>query len=146
METQDNAGQNKATVRKLYEEILNTGKLELLNQFISPDYSGPRGIKGPAGFAEPVSTVRAAFPDVKWTVEDLVAEGDKVLIRWSWKGTNTNSFEGFPATNKEVNHHAMNVFEFRAGKIVRSWMESDRLGFYQQIGVLSPEATISGNR
>jgi steroid delta-isomerase-like uncharacterized protein len=127
---------NKAAVRKLYEDILNTGKLELLDQVIAEDYTGVLGEKGPAGFAQAIAPVRTAFPDIKWTIEDLIAEGDKVMAKWSWKGTNTSSFNGIPPTNKEVTHHAVNIFQFSGSKISKAWMESDRLGFFQQIGVI----------
>ena len=134
--------ENKETVRKLYEEIFNTGHLELLNQIVSSDYTGPGGIKGPGGFAESIRRVRAAFPDIKWTVEDLIAEGDKVMARWSWKGTNTDSFDGFPPTNKEVTHNAINIFQFSGNKIIKAWLQADRLAFYQQIDVIPTDAII----
>lgn len=132
---------NKATVRRLYDDILNTGKFELLNQIVSDTYEGPRGIKGPAGFAAAIKPVRTAFPDIKWTIEDLIAEGDEVMIRWSWKGTNTVSFDGFPVSNKTVTHHAISIFQFDGDKISKAWMQADRLGFYQQIGVIAPDIT-----
>ncbi|PSL43857.1 steroid delta-isomerase-like uncharacterized protein [Chitinophaga niastensis] len=140
MEVSQNLDNNKAAVRKLYEEILNTGKLELLNQVIGEEYVGGLGEKGPAGFAEAITPVRNAFPDIKWTIEDLIAEGNEVMVRWSWKGTNKGSFNGFPASNKVVTHHAISIFQFSAGKIIGTWMQSDRLGFFQQIGVIAPDA------
>jgi steroid delta-isomerase-like uncharacterized protein len=140
METIVSPDSNKAIIRRLYEEILNTGKLELLDQVVADDYTGPRGIKGPLGFASAVKPVILAFPDIKWSIEDIIAEGDKVVVMWSWKGTNKNSFDGFPPTNKEVTHHSINIFQLSGGKIVNAWMQADRLGFYQQIGVISQDA------
>ncbi|MDB4900730.1 MAG: hypothetical protein JWQ63_11 [Mucilaginibacter sp.] len=140
METNKSVDSNKAIIRKLYEEILNTGKLELLSQVVSDEYTGPRGMKGPAGFAEAIKPIILAFPDIKWTIEDIIAEGDKVMVRWSWTGTNKGSFDGFPPTNKVVNHNAINIFLFSGDKIIKAWMQSDRLGFYQQIGVISLDA------
>jgi steroid delta-isomerase-like uncharacterized protein len=131
---------NKATIRKLFEVILNTRKLELLDQVVADEFRGPHEMKGAAGFAATVKPVIAAFPDIKWTIEDIIAEGDKVVVRWSWKGTNENSFDGFPASNKAVTHHAIHIFQFSGGKIINAWMQSDRLGFYQQIGVISQDA------
>ena len=140
MEKKENPDSNKVVIRKLYNEILNTGKLELLDQVVADGFTGPKGTKGPAGFASTVKPVISAFPDIKWAIEDIIAEGDKVVVRWSWKGTNKSSFDGFNATNKEVSHHAINIFQFNHGKIINAWMQSDRLGFYQQIGVISPDA------
>ena len=131
---------NKAIIRTLFDKILNTRKLELLDQVVADDFTGPHGLKGAAGFAATVKPVIAAFPDVKWTIEDIIAEGDKVVVRWSWKGTNQHSFDGFPATNKAVTHHAIHIFQFSGGKIITAWMQSDRLGFYQQIEVISQDA------
>ena len=129
METNKTVDNNKAIIRKLYEEILNTGKLELLNQVVADDYIAPRGLKGPEGFAEAVRPVILAFPDIKWTIEDLIAEGDEVMVRWSWTGTNRGSFDGFTPTNKVVNHHAIQIFQLSGNKIIKAWMQSDRLGF-----------------
>jgi steroid delta-isomerase-like uncharacterized protein len=131
---------NKAIVLRLYNEILNTGKLDLLREVIADNYAGPRGITGPNGFAATIVPVITAFPDIHWTIEDILAEGDQVMIMWSWKGTNKYSFDGFPATNTIVVHHAISVFELHEGKIAKGWMQSDRLGFYQQIHVLSEDA------
>jgi steroid delta-isomerase-like uncharacterized protein len=133
--------ENKSTVRKLYEEILNTGKMELLAQVISDEYTGALDRKGPAAFAENISPVRAAFPDIRWTIEDLIAEDDKVVARWSWTGTNTASFAGFPPSNKTVIHHAISIFQFSGSKIIKAWMQADRLGFFQQIGVIAQDVT-----
>ncbi len=130
---------NKTTVRKLYENILNTGKLEMLNQIISEEYTGVRGEKGAPGFAETVNSIRLGFPDIKWTVEDLIADGNKIVIRWTWKGTNTGSFRGFPASNKQVTDNAIAIYEFLEDKIIRAWIQSDKLGFLQQIGIISPD-------
>lgn len=131
---------NKATVRKLYEDILNTGKLEILDQIISEEYTGVRGEKGSKGFAETVNSIRAGFPDIKWQIEDLMAEGNKVIVRWTWKGINTGSFRGFPASNKQVTDNAIAIYEFLDKKVIKAWIQSDRLGFLQQIGVISADA------
>lgn len=131
---------NKATICKLYENILNTGKLDMLNQIISEEYIGVRGEKGAPGFAETVNSIRLGFPDIKWTVEDLIADGNKVVIRWTWKGTNTGSFRGFPASNKQVTDNAIAIYEFSEDKVISAWIQSDRLGFLQQIGVISADA------
>ncbi len=127
---------NKEAVLKLYEEVLNTGKFDLLNHFVAEDYTGVSGQKGPAAFAEPIKPLRQGFPDIRWTVEDLVAEGDRVAVRWIWRGTHTGPFRGFAATGKNVTNRGMVIFNFRDGKIIESWIETDRLGFLQQIGAV----------
>ena len=128
--------QNKATIHKLYEEILNEGQWERLAPIIAEDYVGVNNQKGPAAFAATIKGLRQGFPDIKWTVEDLVAEGDKVVVRWSWQGTHSNTFTGFQPTHKSLNNHAIAIYQFRDNQIIQTWLESDRLGFLQQIGVI----------
>lgn len=127
---------NKEAVRKLYEDILNTGKLELLNQIIAEDYVGIAGQNGPAGFAEQVKVLRQGFPDIHFTVEDLIADRERVVVRWTWQGTHTGTFGNFHASLKKVNNHGIVIYQFKDNKIVQSWIETDRLGVLQQIGVV----------
>jgi steroid delta-isomerase-like uncharacterized protein len=130
---------NKEGVRKLYEDILNTGKLELLNQIIAEEYVGAFGQKGPSGFAGPIQELRQGFPDIKYTIEGLMAEGERVAVRWKWRGTHTGSFRGFAASQKQVTNEGIAIFQFRDSKVVHSWIMTDRLGFLQQIGVVSQD-------
>lgn len=129
---------NKELIRNLYEDILNNRKLELLGDLISEDYIGFQGKKGAKGFSETVASVIAGFPNIKWTIEDLFADGDKVTVRWSWKGINTNSFRGFPASNNPVSDTAIVIYQLKDGKITNAWIQSDCLGVLMQIGVISP--------
>lgn len=129
--------QNKEVVRRLYEECLNKRQFEVLSELIAEEYTGIRGEKGPTGFEETVRSIIQGFPDIQWTVEDLIAEGDKVVVRWSWQGTHTGTFRGFlPATQQPVSDHAIAIYQFRDAKIVRAWIQSDRLGFLQQLGMI----------
>ena len=132
---------NKAVIRNLYEGILNTGKLELLKEIISEEYTDVRGEKGAEAFVETVNSVRIGFPDIKWTVEDLMAEGNKVIVRWSWKGTNKGSFRGLPASNKDVVDNAIAIYEFSGDKIIKAWIQSDKLSVLQQIGIIPQDIT-----
>jgi predicted ester cyclase len=130
---------NKETIRNLYENILNNGKLDQIGEIISEEYIGVRGEKGPVGFAQTVESLRIGFPDIKWTIEDLIAENDKVIVRWSWKGTNKGSFRGFPISNKAVDDNAIAIYQFSGQKVIRAWIQSDRLGFLIQIGIVSAD-------
>jgi steroid delta-isomerase-like uncharacterized protein len=127
---------NKEAVRKLYEDFLNTGRLEQLDQVIAEDYVGINGQKGPAAFAETIKALRQGFPDIQWSIQDLVAAGDRVAVRWTWQGTHAGSFRGIPPSHKRVSDKAIAIYQFRDDKIVNAWIETDRLGFLQQIGVL----------
>ena len=128
---------NKEIVRRLYEECLNKRNFELLNVFIANDYAGSKDESGPAGFAGNVQSIIKAFPDIQWKVEYLIAEDNKVVVRWSWQGTHTDTFRGFfPATQKQVTDHAIAIYEFDNYKIVKASIQTDRLGFLQQLGII----------
>lgn len=142
METIQIQNKNKETVRILYERILNTGKLELLHTIFSEEYnglSGPLGLKGVAGFAATINVLIGAFPDIKWTIEDLFAEGNKVAVKATWRGTNLGEYRGLPPTQKEFINSGIGIFQFNEGKIINAWLETDRLGFLQQSGIVPQE-------
>lgn len=127
---------NKEIIRNLYENILNNRKIELLNDVISPDYVGIGDAKGVAGFSSTVMSVIAGFPDIKWRIEDIASEGDKVIVRWRWNGTNTAAFRGIPASNKKVTDNAIVIYQLKDGKVTNAWLQGDRLGFLMQIGLI----------
>jgi steroid delta-isomerase-like uncharacterized protein len=111
---------NKRIVRRLYEDCINPGRLELLAQFVSEEYTGPRGDKGPAAFARNIESLRRGFPDIRFSVEDLVAEGDRVAVRWRWRGTHSGDFNGIPASGKPVANDGTVLYQFNDGKVVRN--------------------------
>jgi predicted ester cyclase len=86
-------------------------------------------------------SVIAGFPDIKWTIEDIISEGDKVVVRWHWNGTNTAPFRGIPPSNKTVIDNANVIYQLKDGKIVNAWIQGDRLGVLTQIGLI-PEGLI----
>ena len=137
--------ENRRSVQKLFESCFNQGDLGLLDQLVAPDYVGPRGDKGPAGFRGIVVGLRTAFPDIHYTIDDLVAEGDRVAVRWHWTGTHKAPFRAFPATGKTFTNPGVGIFRFKDGKIVAAAMETDRLGFLEQMGVV-PENVGLGPR
>jgi steroid delta-isomerase-like uncharacterized protein len=130
---------NKEIVRSVYEVSLNTGDMDHLNRVVAPDFVGVRGEVGPVAFARTLVELRTAFPDIRYTVEDLIEEGDRVAIRWTWTGTHQGPFRGLAASGKRVSNSGFAIFQLRDGRIARSWLETDRLGFLQQIGALPPE-------
>lgn len=127
---------NKELIRDLYENILNNRHMELLDGLISPDFTGPGGTKGITAFSATVQSVIAGFPDIKWVIEDLVAEGDKVVVRWHWNGTNSASFRGLPISNKSVTDNAIAIYQLKDGKVINTWIQGDRLGVLVQIDAI----------
>ena len=136
---ENNPESNKAVIRKLYEEILNYKKLELLPSVVSEAYVGPSGERGAAGITATIQGLLVAFPDIQWTIQELIAEGSKVVVRWSWKGNHTGTFRGIAPTQKLFTNEAIAIYELSDGKIVKAWLQSDRLGFVQQMGLVDPE-------
>lgn len=127
---------NKELVQKLYEEVINQRKMELLPDYIAEDFIGIRGIKGAAGFKEPVEELIKAFPDIQYQIEELIAEEDKVYIRWKLTGTNKGQFQHIAPTGNVIMNEGMAVFELKGNKIIKSQIYTDRLGFLQSLNVL----------
>ena len=132
---------NKGIVRKLYEESLNKGNLELLPDLFSAEYTGQQGEKGPAAFRATIEPLLKAVPDIHYTIKDLVAEDDKVMVNWTWQGTQTGRFRNTPATGKTISNDGMAVFVLKDGKIVGASIQTDRLGFLQSVGSLPTDLT-----
>ena len=129
---------NKNVVRRIYQECLNEGKLEVAEQMIAPGFvsPGPDGGTGPEAFKTTASRLRNAFPDIHFNLQDLTAENDRVALRWTWEGTHLGAFMRFPPTGKRVRQEAQVMYRLAAGKIVSAVIQVDRLGFLQQLGVL----------
>lgn len=130
------AQNNKEVVRKIYEESMNKRNLELLKEIISENYTGAQGIKGPAGFEATITSLIQSFPDIQWKVQELIAEGDKVMVKWEIQGTHVNAFQHIAPTGKKVSGIGMGIYTFRDGKVVSTQVQTDRLGFLQELGVL----------
>ncbi|MBC9794725.1 ester cyclase [Sinomicrobium weinanense] len=130
---------NKETIYKLYIDCLNTGNLDILDQIISEDYTTDykgKKVQGPSGYAETVKGVLQGFPDIKFTIEGMIAENDMISVQWTFEGTHNGSFFGYPASGKKVINRAVAVFRLEDGKIVQNRVYPDRLGILQQIGVI----------
>jgi predicted ester cyclase len=93
---------SKQLVRRLFEDIINSGDLDRLGEVISADFVGPTDQRGPAGFAGVIAALRIGFPDIQYTLDELLAEGDRVAVRWTWHGTHTGPFRSFPPSGKLV--------------------------------------------
>lgn len=136
------ADQNKAAVRRAYEEVLNKGNLGVVNELFAPNYvlHAPGGVelKGPEGFRQYVTMFRTAFPDTHVTAENMVAEGEYVAHRFSFTGTHRGDFGGVAPTGKRVISTSNVLSRFAGGKVAEDWHEFDTLGFYQQLGVIPP--------
>jgi len=136
--------ENKAVARRLVEEVWNKKNLDLIDEIIAADYVDhtlPTGVPpGREGAKAFIGAYLNAFPDLKITVEDMLAEGDKVVTRWSATGTHTGELLGIPATGKQVTVTGLDITRFSGGKSVEYWGQFDQMGMMQQLGVIpTPE-------
>ena len=127
---------NKQIIRALYEDVLS-GHRPLPDEWFAPDF--PRGA---ASFHARLGELRQAFPDIQYTVLDLLAEGDRVAVRWQWLGTQRAAFRGFAPTQASVSNVGMAIFAFADGRIAGLEVQTDRLGFLQQLGVVPKDAAL----
>lgn len=127
---------NARLVRRLYDEHINPGRLDNLDAIVAPDFIGAGDVRGPAAFAASMRGLREALPDLAYTLEDVVASGDRVAIRWTLRGTHTGPFRTFPPTGKRIKSTGVAIFQVADDKLVRAWVENDRLGFFTAIGAL----------
>ena len=133
--------QNKATMRRLFEEVWNQGNFETFEEIISPDYNGhiptpPDAPSGREGLRWLIQTYRTGFPDIHVEVNDQIAEGDKVLTRIVIQGTHEGQFMNIPPSGNKVKVTALVVTRFVDGQNVEGWAEVDRFGMMQQLGVI----------
>ena len=134
--------QNKALARRAFEEVWNQGKLTVIDELTasSATYSDPNvpggKFTGPEGVKQFVQIYRGAFPDVRITINDQIAEGDKVVTRWTATGTHKGQLMGIAPTNKHATVTGVNIDRYQNGKVVEAWASYDMLGMLQQLGVV----------
>jgi steroid delta-isomerase-like uncharacterized protein len=134
--------ENKALVRHFMEEAFGQGKPELVDDLLNPNfvrydpYIEAGEVRGVETVKENIAWFRNVFPDLTCTIEDQVAEGDKVVSRWTLRGTHQGEFFGVPATGERVEMGGIQIDRFEGGKIVEERAEFDLLGAMQQLGAV----------
>lgn len=130
---------NKRTIRRYYEEVFNQGRLEVLDEIVVPNHVEhnplPGQTQGVEGVKQRVAMLRAAF-NPQFTLEDVLAEGDKVVVRWSNRGTHLADFFGVPATGRTVVVSGIDIHQLRDGKMSEHWDVVDIFGVMMQIGAI----------
>lgn len=131
---------NKAIVRREVEEVWNGKRLDLLDEifaanFVNHDPNNPQ-VTDRESFRVWASAVLNGFPDLYLTIDDVVAEGDKVACRWTHHGTHLGELPGLPATGKKTTITGIIIYRFAKGKVVEAWWSRDLLGLMQQLGVI----------
>ena len=134
---------NKALVRRYVEKALNQKNLGVVDElfaksFVDHDSSMPEA-RGPEGVKRLAAMVHASFPDLHFTIEDMIAEGDKVVYRYSVRGTHQKDFMGIAATGKQISFTGIHIYRVADGKLQEEWENWDTLGLMRQLGVI-PQA------
>ncbi|MFZ1769711.1 MAG: ester cyclase, partial [Caldilinea sp.] len=148
MNTADPLEANRQLMITINEEIWNQGNLDRIDETYAKDYvrheaGYPAELAGAAGLKQFIETLRTGFPDWNCTVEDTLAEGDKVVVRYACSGTHTGEWNGLAPTGKPIQFQSMIIHRIADGKVAEDWSEYDSLGWMQQLGfeLAMPQAT-----
>jgi steroid delta-isomerase-like uncharacterized protein len=133
----------KEVVRRLYKEVWNERKFEVIDQLVSqshalvaPNVSG--AAVGPAAYKRQITSFVAGFPDLRFVVEEVISENDKIVAVWTFSGTHRGEFLGIAPTNKKVSVAGITVHQIADGKILDSYAAWDALGLVRQLGFELP--------
>jgi steroid delta-isomerase-like uncharacterized protein len=136
---------NKTVVHRV-QELWNTGSLTIADEihatdFVNHDPGAPyvRDLETYKGF---IAATRTGFPDFSVTVEEVIAEGDKVAVQWTARGTHQGDLSGIPPTGRQATWTTMTIYRFAEGKIVEAWWSKDMLGLLIQLGVFPPPGQV----
>ena len=144
---------NKTVVRRLYDEVWNKRKVNVIPEIISPshalhDPNASGSSIGPEAYKRQYFSFIAAFPDLRFGIEDIIGEEDKIVVSWTISGTHKGEFMGIAATNKKVSVDGITINHVAKGKIMDSYISWDALGLLQQLGAapaLKPRRTATAS-
>jgi steroid delta-isomerase-like uncharacterized protein len=128
-------------VMKQFLVFINTASETLATELISPDAifhvpGRPEPLRGPSGYLALIGMMRGGFPDIQWTLEETIAEGEKIAARFTMRGTHQGTFLGIPPTGRKIEVKAMNFYRLSGGQFVEEHGQPDLLGVLQQIGAM----------
>jgi steroid delta-isomerase-like uncharacterized protein len=135
----------KDVYRRFLDEGFNRGNLDALDDILTPDYvdhnAPPGTLPGPAGIKSIIAGFRAAFPDVRMTIEDQLADGDRVATRYTFRGTHLGNLMGIPPSGKQIEMTGITIARIAGGKMAEGWVVYELLSLLQQIGAVpSPQS------
>ena len=140
------SAETKAIARRLLEEAFNGGNLDVVDELVSPEFVNhdaalPEPTRGVEAAKASIAAYRAAFPDLRLTIEQQVGEGEFVTTRWTGTGTHQGDLMGMAATGKQSTVTGITIDRIVDGRFVESWTNWDTLGLMQQLGVVPALAT-----
>ncbi len=129
---------NKELVQQFIEQVWNQQRLDRVGEFIAPDYAvhllgNPEPVRGAEAVLQAVQAFHNAFPDWRDTIDDLIAEGDRVVMRWTSGGTHRGTFAGVPPTERPVTLNGIDIFRIERGRIAEHWSQADMAGFVKRL-------------
>ena len=130
---------NKALAARILEEFFNQGNLSKMDELFSPEiviHDPDKELRGLEQVMQGIARLHAAFPDLHYTAEDMIAEDNKVVIRFRGQGTHRGDFRGVTPTGKAMTYTGMMILRFVERKAVDYWAVSDALGIFQQLGAV----------
>jgi steroid delta-isomerase-like uncharacterized protein len=134
---------NREIIRRYFEEWANHGDTAVADELIATNLvlrNPPSVINSLEEYKKGMAAFHAGFPDLRFTIEDQIAEGDKITVRWTLRGTHLGEFQGRPASGKKLTVTGTSTFRLAAGKIQEIWVNMDRLGLMEQLGWLPAPA------
>jgi steroid delta-isomerase-like uncharacterized protein len=132
--------EREALARRFFEEVFSEGRLEAIDEIVADDYQAhdPQDrfaeLRGPAAARAVVKQYRAAFPDLRFTIEDVVEQRDRIVVRWSATGTHEGELMGLAPTGRTGAVTGITIWRMAGGRVVEAWTNWDTLGLLQQIG------------
>jgi steroid delta-isomerase-like uncharacterized protein len=143
-DVRQSASRNKEIIRRYFDRWANHGDTAVADELMAPNLvlrNPPNVLTNLADYKRSMAGFHAAFPDLRFTIEDEIAEGDRVVVRWSLRGTNTGPYQGQPATGKPIAVTGASTFRLADGRIQEVWVSMDRLGLMDQLGWLPKPGT-----
>jgi steroid delta-isomerase-like uncharacterized protein len=135
------SGNKNAEFMKRFVEFINSASEKFAHELVSPEAifhvpGRPEPMVGPAGYLMIIGMMRAGFPDIQWTLEEQISEGERVAARFTMRGTHRGQFMGVPPTEKTISVQALNIYHLTNGQIIKEYGSPDMLGLLAQIGAL----------
>jgi steroid delta-isomerase-like uncharacterized protein len=140
--TDEIAAANKGLVRRFYKEVFVDWNMALVDEVVSPQFTShdwlEGGPTGPQAFRDFYAAIRSALPDARYEVDDLIAEGDRVVVRWRLLGTHKGDFRGIAPTGRAIALKGIAIYRVEGGKLMERWVVSDLHGLLEEIRGFSP--------
>jgi steroid delta-isomerase-like uncharacterized protein len=141
------SSQNSSIIRRLFDEVFTKGNLTLLDELVATnvklnDPAHPNHRDGIQSYKQIEQTYKQAFPMKKFKIEDLMTADDKVIVRWTCRGTHKGDLEGIEPTNRDVQVSGISIYRLTNGKVSEIWQNWDRLGLFEQIGEVEPATAL----